>query len=1621
MASKFWVGGGSSTNWNATGNTNWSLTSGGANNAAVPVAGDDVFFDANSGTAGCVMNVGTANLNSFNMTGCPAGFTLSGSGGGIVIVPASGTVTVLLGGTFTFSNVVQLRPASGATINFTSAGNHLAVTQDSGTGTVQQQDNLYINQQGNGFTITGTWVANSHNITLAGQTTGSINSGAWINNGTFTAGTGTVTFDGTNPGANLWGTANANFYNLSVVGNAGNNAQLSIQSNQTVTNSLVGINGNTATVNRLLVTSKVIGTQVKLTVPAGTTGAAFSNVDFQDMDVALSGGGQIDLSAITGLSGDCGGNNAADMKLTAGQTNCILATSGGLGAMHWSLIPWSLGRQPLPQDNVIASGAFSSGNQIQFDGPRIGKNIDFTGFTVSGSPTITSTGGPTVVWYGNIAMPAGLNGWAGSNSVLRNGTYTWNFGGLTSSAALAPTLINANLSLTNNLTFTGSGGLNINGDATSTFNDNGYAVSLVIFTAANSSSGFAITISGQWTLTGSATVWNMIAGVTLTATGSVIAMNNASASAKTFAGAGKTYGNLLITGAGTGGWTFTGANTFADIRDNGTAAHTITFPGSATTTCTTFHVTGTSGHLITLASSAGTATIATASGIVSCDFLSISNITISGATTAYAGANSTNGGGNTGWTFTAAANATGYTLVGPGSGYYQSAQTFYVDLNGPSSGSTTITPATSGTGTFSPTSVTFTNGQGPGATQTFTYTPTSKAGSPHSISVTNNNSLTNPSADSFTVNAVRLTVTAVQAAKRSDGTTTALTWGGGAAVPTITQGALQGSDTANFTQSYASAAAGTQKTLTPAGTVTDGNSGNNYSYTFTSVATGVILSAASVPALPTLSWPSGFSDWLDVTKAPYNADPTGVVDATTALQQALDDMTKPGGSFALVRKAVYLPAGTYTISSTLTLHGDGATQNSYGFRIIGNGGATTIKWSGAAGGTMLSITNAGYHELWSFVLDGNGLAGIGLDYDTAFTTACKHWCLGFKNVTNTTGGFGIATYLRTGSGAVADSIWVNCQWQNNRVGVATLGFNVLDHLLYGCDFRGHSLYAINCVNGNLYVYNSHFELNAVDLRLLNAGGLGCSMRGCTSQGSGRLIDTTTAWVGVQDCWVDSWTGTYATGSPSITLHGLPVMVFDATWANPPSSDPPVLIQASTDILLYSQLTSAATSAVISNPLAAAKVYNAGTGAQVGVITGPTQTGFQTTWPVPKVVMNVLTYGASVGTGGDDTAAVQAACNDAESWAAVHGSGACVYFPNPSVSYKITSTIHLRGSNYTLMGGGWHCYLNWQGGDTVGAKCFWLDSVKNVTMHGFQFTGAFANAWNIYVSGQSICLLDRLWVNAVNGNSSATGPGIYLDSLPSGASVILGYVSGNVTWHDCGASKVLWKFAESARFVVDGTSAVTQGNVGMLVYDGGSALGAVTNWQINDGQSFVGSDIYVEQVHSGSTFLSTAGGKSNTLITISQAKTDVNSGATAFLSANNATANAPQITFLGINHTASTAAPFNLTNTGSGSILFVSGVGNMSVASNTPITLSGTVNTSYKGNTGSGAPADTSGGSDLANISTALDHLRLLRINLDTALADPLPESTVLTLPKWRHGFDRPWSKPKKHRVGRRSW
>ena len=122
------------------------------------------------------------------------------------------------------------------------------------------------------------------------------------------------------------------------------------------------------------------------------------------------------------------------------------------------------------------------------------------------------------------------------------------------------------------------------------------------------------------------------------------------ATAKTFAGGGSTF-NCTLNQGGLGALTITGANTFTNITNTVQPA-SVLFTAGTTSTFTDFNLSGTVGNLITIASvTAATHTLSKASGTVSSNYLSITNSIATGGATWNAGANSTNGGGNTGWIF----------------------------------------------------------------------------------------------------------------------------------------------------------------------------------------------------------------------------------------------------------------------------------------------------------------------------------------------------------------------------------------------------------------------------------------------------------------------------------------------------------------------------------------------------------------------------------------------------------------------------------------------------------------------------------------------------------------------------------------------------------------------------------------------------------------------------------------------------------------------------------------------------------------------------------------------------------------------------------------------------------
>lgn len=170
----------------------------------------------------------------------------------------------------------------------------------------------------------------------------------------------------------------------------------------------------------------------------------------------------------------------------------------------------------------------------------------------------------------------------------------------------------------------------------------------------------------------SVTSWNCstTTGMTFSGAGATITLSGASASFG--GGIGNSYGTVNLTGATAATYasgnattlTRTGGNlsitesaTVGTITFQGeSVARTITGTAGKTLTVTTFNVNGSSGKVMSIVSSVGGSafTISKASGVVSCDYLSLTDQTATGGASFYAGANSTNVSGNSGWNFTAA-------------------------------------------------------------------------------------------------------------------------------------------------------------------------------------------------------------------------------------------------------------------------------------------------------------------------------------------------------------------------------------------------------------------------------------------------------------------------------------------------------------------------------------------------------------------------------------------------------------------------------------------------------------------------------------------------------------------------------------------------------------------------------------------------------------------------------------------------------------------------------------------------------------------------------------------------------------------------------------------------------
>jgi hypothetical protein len=677
MADRYWVGG--TANWDATAGSKWATTSGGAGGAAVPTSSDRVFFDGNSGASTVTVATATANCSDFDTTGFTG--TLAGSIG----INFFGLVKITIGanwtntGTLTFSATAtgknftpssatmsnsmvfngvgggyvlqgNLAQGTGVTLTFTAGGldfNGFNVTTRQLIRTVTTA----FNWVGGTGTLTVTLAGSGLNITTTTNLTASTSSLNIVASGTAAVIDGAgLTFGS----LNYTGTAVGN-YTIKNITLTGNLTRTSITNlDMFLFGSDVVIGGNflptgASVSSRLWIRSDVMGVQRQVTVNGSITA---SNIDISDIKGA--GSASWNLSAITGLCGDGGGNTSIT---TTTPITCYWFGSGSaaFSANKWFAVSGGSGgaaRAPLIQDTARfdANSGLVNGNVITQGNRRSGK-INMTGVNA----TITLTLSVTCRIFGDLILDSNVTLSAAIDYTFNGSGYTSNIdskGQSLSGLGIFVDMGGGTVAPTSSFVTTGAITVNT-GTLDNSSNNVTMACNNVVYTG-SLTRAINIGTTGTLKLNGTGTVFSF-SGSGATISNGTIEIADTSASTKAFTNASLSLSTTKILtrgAAAAGAVTFSGVATVGNFSADPDANIIIT--AGDTLTPLVWGVTGTSGHTISLQStSAGSAwNLVVPSPYISSDYIVLkdSHATIN---TAYAGFHSTNTSGNTGWVFTA--------------------------------------------------------------------------------------------------------------------------------------------------------------------------------------------------------------------------------------------------------------------------------------------------------------------------------------------------------------------------------------------------------------------------------------------------------------------------------------------------------------------------------------------------------------------------------------------------------------------------------------------------------------------------------------------------------------------------------------------------------------------------------------------------------------------------------------------------------------------------------------------------------------------------------------------------------------------------------------------------------
>lgn len=318
---------------------------------------------------------------------------------------------------------------------------------------------------------------------------------------------------------------------------------------------------------------------------------------------------------------------------------------------HWSATSGGSGgaSAPTSSDNVYFD-ANSGGGTCSLSSSPVCNNLNTVGYTG------TISGSSNLLCYGSLESGSGTNWNIGSYQLRFYGSSTHT---IKSNGAFLPILDFNNSIGTYNLIDNCVAKifrLNTKG----IINTNNYNITCENFTRASSSNTGTVNLgSSIITITGtvSTALDTNNSNLTFNQGTSQIIFTDTSTSEVVLNGGGKTFYNVWFNrGTSTGTNTIDGSNTFQnELKDTGTVAHNFKITSGTTQTLSSasvWKISGNAGQLITVyTNTASSHTISCSSGVISANYLNLKYSTATGGATFYAGANSTDGGNNSGWIF----------------------------------------------------------------------------------------------------------------------------------------------------------------------------------------------------------------------------------------------------------------------------------------------------------------------------------------------------------------------------------------------------------------------------------------------------------------------------------------------------------------------------------------------------------------------------------------------------------------------------------------------------------------------------------------------------------------------------------------------------------------------------------------------------------------------------------------------------------------------------------------------------------------------------------------------------------------------------------------------------------